>query len=105
MVAFVSSAGNIANLENIRTSNLDVVNKNGNYPGTQPVIVWLSYNVHGNETRSSEAAMEALYELANPAKKRTQPWFKNTVVVIDPCLNPDGRERYINYYNSVIIII
>ena len=26
-------------------------------------IVWLSYNVHGNETLSSEAAMHSLYEL------------------------------------------
>src|SRR6201999_354857 len=50
---------------------------------------------------SSEAAMQALFELANTANTRTQPWFKNTVVVMDPCLNPDGRERYVNFYNPV----
>jgi hypothetical protein len=67
-----------------------------------PAIVWLSYNVHGNETSSSEAAMLTLYELVNPAVAKTKEWLKNTVVIIDPCLNPDGRDRYINWFNSVV---
>jgi len=103
MVIFVASDENIARLEEIRQHNLSLagLSSGNNSLGNAPVIVWLSYNVHGNEPSSSEAAMQALYQLANPANKRTQPWLKNTVVVIDPCLNPDGRERYINYYNSV----
>ena len=28
-------------------------------------IVWLSYNVHGNESSSTEAAMKTLYKLVN----------------------------------------
>jgi hypothetical protein len=68
---------------------------------TPPVITWLSYNVHGNEPASSEAAMLTLFDMVDPANTQTQAWLKNTVVVIDPCLNPDGRERYVNFYNSV----
>jgi hypothetical protein len=100
---FIASDENIGRLEDVRQHNLSLAGLSNSYATLKdaPVIVWLSYNVHGNEPSSSEAAMQALYELANPANKRTQPWFKNTVVVIDPCLNPDGRERYINYYNSV----
>ena len=100
---FIASGENIGRLEEIRDHNLSLAGLGtSNTPlKDAPVIVWLSYNVHGNEPSSSEAAMQALYELSSPANKRTQPWFKNTVVVIDPCLNPDGRERYINYYNSV----
>ncbi|MDO3628401.1 M14 family metallopeptidase [Mucilaginibacter sp. BT774] len=103
MAMFIASDENIARLEEIRQYNLSLagLSSNNTSLSNAPVIVWLSYNVHGNEPSSSEAAMQALYELANPTNKRTQPWFKNTVVVIDPCLNPDGRERYINYYNSV----
>ena len=67
-----------------------------------PAIVWLSYNVHGNETSSSEASMLTLFALVDPANTQSKEWLKNTVVVIDPCLNPDGRERYINWYNSMI---
>lgn len=103
MAMFIATSENIGRLEEIRQHNLSLagLSINNNSLINAPVIVWLSYNVHGNEPSSSEAAMQALYELTNPANKRTQPWFKNTVVVIDPCLNPDGRERYINYYNSV----
>ncbi len=51
---------------------------------------------------SSEAAMLTLYALVDPSNTKTKEWLKNTVVVIDPCLNPDGRDRYVNWYNSVV---
>ncbi len=100
---FIASDENINRLEEIRNHNLSLAGLSNTNTTLKdaPVIVWLSYNVHGNEPSSSEAAMQALFELANTANNRTQPWLKNTLVVIDPCLNPDGRERYINYYNSV----
>ena len=111
VAVFIASDENIDRLEAIRQHNLSLAglgkaaasssSAEATASSTTPVIVWLSYNVHGNEPSSSEASMEALFEMANTANTRTQPWLKNTVVVIDPCLNPDGRERYINYYNSV----
>src|ERR1700742_929913 len=103
MVLFIASDENIGRLDEIREHNLSLAGLSKSEPSLKdaPVIVWLSYNVHGNEPSSSEASMQALYELVNPANTRTQAWLKNTVIVIDPCLNPDGRERYINYYNSV----
>ncbi|MFY0254623.1 M14 family metallopeptidase [Chitinophaga sp. 30R24] len=100
MMAIVASAENIGHLEDIRQRSLDMSNANGNGGSHQPVIVWLSYNVHGNEAVSTEAAMKTLYELVNNDNAQTQQWLKNTVVIIDPCLNPDGRERYVNYYNT-----
>src|SRR6478609_6795427 len=47
-----------------------------------------------------EASMKTLYELVNPANAKTKEWLKNTIVIIDPCINPDGRDRYANYYNQ-----
>jgi hypothetical protein len=99
-VAFVSSAANMANLENIRLANLSragMANAAGTSDNT--ALVWLSYNVHGNETSSSEAAMQTLYELVT---KHLGDWLSNTMVIIDPCLNPDGRDRYINWFNGVV---
>ena len=100
---FIASTENIGKLESIRVNNLRLagLDKTAAAGTGAPVIVWLSYNVHGNEPSSSEAAMQTLYDMANPSNQRTQAWLKNAVVVIDPCLNPDGRERYVNYYNSV----
>ena len=106
LLAMISTPENIKNLEQIRLNNLRLANlsKDKMAPSEEnaPVIVWLSYNVHGNETSSSEAAMLTLYALLNPAETKTKEWLKNTVVIIDPCLNPDGRDRYVNWFNSVV---
>lgn len=100
IMAIVASPENFSQLDNIRQHSLDMSNARDNAGSNQPVIVWLSYNVHGNEAVSTEAAMKMLYELVNNGNAQTQQWLKNTVVIIDPCLNPDGRERYVNFYNN-----
>ncbi|HRO45974.1 M14 family metallopeptidase [Agriterribacter sp.] len=104
IAAFISSEENINNLEDIRKNNLRLANMAMDKAApaeNAPVIVWLSYNVHGNEASSSEAAMLTLYELVNSSNTKTKEWLKHTVVVIDPCINPDGRDRYVNWFNSI----
>ncbi len=98
--AVVTSPENLKNLEQIRLDNLRRTGMESGTPSTKIPIVWLSYNVHGNEASSIEASMQTLYELANPANGTSANWLKNTVVIIDPCINPDGRDRYANFYNS-----
>ena len=95
--AIVSSKENLDNIELIKTNNLKNVGIKKGKSNPEIAIVWLSYNVHGNEASSSEAAMQTLYELIMNKKS----WLENTVVIIDPCLNPDGRDRYVNWYNQV----
>ncbi|WP_034041170.1 M14 family metallopeptidase [Wocania ichthyoenteri] len=97
MLAYVSSEENLHNLETIRQNNLKNTGMNNGTPtNTDVAIVWLSYNVHGNEASSTEAAMKTLYKLLT----EKQEWLKNTLVIIDPCINPDGRDRYANWYNE-----
>jgi hypothetical protein len=99
--AVVASADNYKNLEQIRLDNLKRAGiAEGAQSGSKNAIVWLSYNVHGNEANSTEASMWTLFELANAQNTRTQEWLKNTVVILDPCINPDGRDRYANFYNQ-----
>ena len=96
-VTYVSSEENIRNLDEIRQNNLKNVNgKQSNEANQDVAIVWLSYNVHGNEASSTEAAMLTLYRLLT----EKQDWLKNTLVIIDPCINPDGRDRYVNWFNE-----
>ncbi len=92
-LAVVSSAVNMASLENIRNSHLENRAGEGN---ASKAIVWLSYNVHGNESVSSEASMLTLYELLTSKKA----YLEETVVIMDPCVNPDGRDRYVNWYKQ-----
>ncbi len=95
--AIVSTAENLANIETIRTNNLKNIGMESGNANPQTAIVWLSFNVHGNEASSTEAAMSTLYQLIT----EKQSWLQNTVVIIDPCVNPDGRDRYANWYNQV----
>jgi hypothetical protein len=103
MVAVIASPENLARIETIRMDNLKSI---GMLPGTPtgdiPAIAWMSYNVHGNEAVSSEAVMKVMYELLNAGNATTQEILKNTVVILDPCINPDGRERYVQWYNRVM---
>ena len=95
-LAFISSEKNLEQLEAIRTRHL---HNSGSIPGplnNDKAVVWLSYNVHGNESSSSEAAMKTAYALLT----KYQDWLQDTVIILDPCINPDGRDRYVNFYKQ-----
>ena len=100
IVAIITSPENFKNLSTIREDNLKRAGAMQGTPSTRTGIVWLSYNVHGNEANSTETSMKTLYELVNPANKKSAEWLKNTVVIIDPCINPDGRDRFANFFNQ-----
>ncbi|MFP4089518.1 MAG: M14 family metallopeptidase [Cyclobacteriaceae bacterium] len=104
VLAYITAPENFDKLEDIRRANLQragmAEGTTASYEGIS--IVWLSYNVHGNEAVSTEAALQVLYDLANKNNAQTQEWLKKTVVIIDPCINPDGRERYVNWYNQKV---
>ncbi len=102
-IAIVASAENMQRIEEIRTNNLRLTGLlNGKAAEVNaPAIVWLSYNVHGNETSSSEVSMKVLYEILGGQNSQLNNWMKNTVVIIDPCLNPDGRDRYVNWFTQM----
>lgn len=95
----VTSKENHSNLEEIRTNNLKLVGfEEGEATENKKAIVWLSYNVHGNETSSSEAALYTIYELVTSKTA----WLNDAVVILDPMINPDGRDRYVNWNRTQI---
>lgn len=99
--AVISSADNHGRLDEIKAQNEIIANDpNSVEIGEEPVVVWMSYNVHGNEPSSSEAAMQTAYRLVASMDAETQNWLDNSVVIIDPMLNPDGRDRYVYWYKS-----
>lgn len=103
MVAIISSAENMNRLEDIRNNNLAISRGQGKTVNlsNQPAILWLSYNVHGNEASSTETSMKMIYTLAEAKRQGIKEQLANTVVIIDPCLNPDGRDRFVNGFNAV----
>lgn len=98
----ITSPENHQSIDEIRENNLKLTGLvSGEPTSNQKAIVWLSYSVHGNETSSSEAAMKTLYELARPGNSNAKSWLRDAVVIMDPMINPDGRDRYVNWFNGI----
>ena len=96
----ISAADNLTNLEKIRQQHRSYVFQNGETrdPATMPLVVWLGYSVHGNEPSGSNAALLVAYHLA--ASRDIDELLEKTVILIDPCLNPDGLSRFSHWVNS-----
>lgn len=63
---------------------------------TLPVVSWFAHSVHGDELSSSDAALaEAYHLLAARGDDGVDTILRESIVVIDPLQNPDGRERFI----------
>jgi hypothetical protein len=59
---------------------------------------WASGSIHSPETGSPEMLMELAYRLAVDESPRIQKIRKNTVVLITPVLEVDGRDRDVDTY-------
>jgi hypothetical protein len=97
IVATFTAPENHNNLNDIRLRHLE-----GQKQGaTQdiPLIIHLGYNVHGNEPSSSEAAMLTAYYLTASESEETLNWLKKMVILMDPVINPDGRDRHTHWAN------
>ena len=82
----------LSNREKVKTDLIEAM----------PAVVWLSYGVHGNEASSPEAAMMTAYQLCAGTDTRTKAILDNLVILLDPTVNPDGHERYVQWVNSTL---
>ncbi|HYH06930.1 MAG TPA: M14 metallopeptidase family protein [Thermoanaerobaculia bacterium] len=103
VLATITSPRNHAALATIRANAKALANGEGNVEAIvqqMPVIVWLAFGVHGNESSSAEAAMWVAHTLvSDPNAVRA---LDNAVIVLDPLENPDGRERYVTWYQRTM---
>jgi hypothetical protein len=103
VILAIGNANNIAKLEEIRTSNLKNIGLlNGSSNKNIPSIAMFSYNVHGNEAVNAETSINVIYELANGKSEKANKILSNTIVLVDPCVNPDGFDRYSQWYNRYV---
>jgi len=93
----ISSEENQSKLEALREAHL-----NGAQTGDleAPLVVWLGYSVHGDEASGSNAAPIVAWYLAASQSDYVKELLKNTIIIIDPSLNPDGLDRFASWSNS-----
>lgn len=93
ITAYISSPENLARLDEIKEQRQNLTDYQG------PAIIWLGYSVHGNEPSGANAALLVAYRLAASEEVWIQELLANTIVMIDPMLNPDGMGRFAGWAN------
>ena len=99
IVSVITHPNNKESVESIRTNHLITSGLMEGEKTENPLsVVWLSYSVHGNESSSMEAAIKTLHTFADTNNVEQLKWLEKVVLMIDPCINPDGRDRYANFH-------
>ena len=93
----ISSEENQSKLESLRQSHLKGAS---NGDPDAPLVVWLGYSVHGDEASGSNAAPIVAWYLAASQSEYVRDLLKNTIIILDPSLNPDGLDRFATWSNS-----
>ncbi len=98
----ISSAENIRNIEKLRQEHLrlcDPASSSGLDIHNMPLFVKLGYGIHGNESSAQNASVIVAYYLTAAQGGKIDELLKNTVILIDPSLNPDGMQRHSSWVN------
>lgn len=103
----IASAENLARIDDIRARIAKLADPRGVDAGEldqivkeTPAIAWLAYSIHGDETSGTDASMAVAYHLAAGTSADVTDILREVVVVIDPCQNPDGRERILGMFEQ-----
>ena len=69
---------------------------------TLPLVAFLGGSIHGFELSGSEAMLKLIEHLSTDESSETQSLLQNLVVIIDPMLNPDGRDAFAHYNHQAL---
>ena len=99
---FISSPSNINNLDKFKQSLADLSdarktndNKARSIINSLPAVAWMAYSIHGNETSGADAALGIIYHLLASQDQDIVNMLEDMVVIVDPMMNPDGRDRFV----------
>ena len=102
--AIVTHPDNHKNLENLRLENIKISDMPNQVTNAKleklPLVAYLGFSVHGDEASGTEAAILLLHHLAAGQGDEIDEILKNTILIIDPMFNPDGRDRFVNWVNG-----
>ncbi len=98
----ITSDDNHDNLETIQAQHLALANDPDLDPelSSLPAIIYQGYSIHGDEASGSNAALLTAYYLAASRAPFTDRLLRETVILFDPCYNPDGLHRFSTWVNS-----
>ncbi len=97
----VTSPANHSNINSIKKNHVALTESNGSSQNTanMPAVVYQGFSIHGNESSGSNASLALAYYLAAAQGPKIDALLKNTVILLDPSLNPDGLQRFAYWAN------
>ena len=99
-LVFISTPENIRNLETLKAEHAKLSDPNADGSTNGPLVNWFGNSIHGNETSGFNASLLLAYYLAAAQTPYVQKVLQNTIVIIDPMINPDGIGRFAAWVNS-----
>lgn len=101
MLAIVTSPENQARLDEVKDNAARLFDPRATSPEeaaalvqSQPAIVYMGGSIHGFELSGAEGVLKLLEHLASRDDAETMAVLDNVVVLLDPMLNPDGRDAF-----------
>jgi len=95
-----TSEANHDNIDELKALHVNYSNPEEEIPlEGVPLVVFLTYGVHGNESSGTNASVLTAYHLAAARGKKIDELLGSTIIVVDPCLNPDGFTRQSTWAN------
>jgi len=99
----IASESNLADLEALKADWAKLADprelppEEGNrLVASRPALAWMAYGIHGDEASGPDAALLLAHHLAAATDPEINELLDRLVVIIDPVMNPDGRERFIS---------
>lgn len=99
----VTSPENHSNIEQIRKTHVALTDpgQSANLNTDEmPIVLYMGYSIHGNEPSGSNAALLFAYHLAAAEGEEIEDMLSNSVILLDPSLNPDGLNRFADWANT-----
>jgi hypothetical protein len=99
----VTSPANQSRINDIKAEHKKLVNPETSRSvntSNMPIVVWMGYSVHGNEASGTNSSLLSAYHLAAAQGAEMDELLKNAVILIDPCINPDGGNRFATWVNQ-----
>jgi hypothetical protein len=96
----VTSPENHHNIDQIRTDHVAATNTDTVDNTNSPVVVYQGFSIHGNEPSGSNASLLLAYYLAAAQGTEIEAVLSNTIILLDPSLNPDGLQRFASWVNQ-----
>ncbi|WP_299523066.1 M14 family zinc carboxypeptidase [Winogradskyella sp.] len=100
LILTITSQSNLQNINAIQRAHIEATERNTANIENRPIVIYNGYSVHGNESSAANAAVVYAYYLAAAQGPKIDNFLNNTVVLLDPCMNPDGLQRFAYWANT-----